>query len=113
MEAINQVKPFFMEKHIKFDIYRMCIEKGIIRKEQLSPTTFYRLIREYDLLNDDVEDNKKRLAFAMEHALTCGRQTPCLGRMSPNTRQSSLRLSMTRQESYAMPSSFLMKPLIR
>ncbi len=68
MEAINQVKPFFMEKHTKFDIYRMCIEKGIIRKEQLAPTTFYRLIREYDLLNDDVEDNKKRLAFAMEHA---------------------------------------------
>jgi len=68
MEAINQVKPFFVKKHTKFDIYRMCIEKGIIRKEQMAPTTFYRLIREYDLLNDDVEQNKKRLAFAMEHA---------------------------------------------
>lgn len=68
MEAINQVRPHFMDRHTKFDIYRMCIEKGIIRKEQLAPTTFYRLIREFDLLNDDIEHNKKRLAFAMEHA---------------------------------------------
>ena len=68
LEAINQVRPFFMDKHTKFDIYRMCIEKGIIRKEQLAPTTFYRFIREYDLLKDDAKDNKRRLAFAMEHA---------------------------------------------
>ncbi len=59
----------FMEnKFTKFDIYRMCIKKGILKKEQLAPTTFYRFIREYDLLNDHVKDNKKRLAFAMAHA---------------------------------------------
>jgi putative transposase len=69
IEAINQVLPLFHEnKYTKFDIYRMCIQKGILRKEQLAPTTFYRFIREYDLLSDNIESNKKRLAFAMEHA---------------------------------------------
>lgn len=69
LEAINQVLPMFREnKYTKFDIYRMCIEKGLLRKEQIAPTTFYRFIREYDLLNDKIESNKKRLAFAMAHA---------------------------------------------
>ena len=69
MEAINQVLPLFRDKHhTKFDIYRACIKKGVLRKEQLAPTSFYRFIREYDLLNDNIESNKKRLAFAMEHA---------------------------------------------
>ncbi len=69
LEAINQVLPMFREnRYTKFDIYRMCIEKGLLRKEQIAPTTFYRFIREYDLLNDHIESNKKRLAFAMEHA---------------------------------------------
>ena len=69
MEAINQVRPMFLNnRHTKFDIYRMCIQKGILRKEQLAPTTFYRFIKEYDLLNDEINNNKKRLAFAMEHA---------------------------------------------
>ncbi len=69
LEAINQVLPFFMDnRHTKFDIYRMCIEKGILTKDQLAPTSFYRFVREYDLLNDNIENNKKRLAFAMAHA---------------------------------------------
>lgn len=69
MEAINQVRPYFVNKRCtRFDIYRMCIEKGILTKEQLAPTTYYRFIREYELLNDNIEHNKKRLAFAMEHA---------------------------------------------
>ncbi|NNL43215.1 MAG: DDE-type integrase/transposase/recombinase [Desulfobacterales bacterium] len=69
MEAINQVLPMFRQnQYTKFDVYRMCIKKGILRKEQLAVTTFYRFIREYDLLNDNIESNKKRLAFAMEHA---------------------------------------------
>jgi putative transposase len=69
LEALNQVKPLFMERnHTKFDLYRMCIQKGVLRKEQLAPTTFYRFVREYDLLNDPIDHNKKRLAFAMAHA---------------------------------------------
>ncbi len=69
MEAINQVLPqFHKNRYTKFDLYRMCINKGILRREQLAPTTFYRFIREYDLLNNNIESNKRRLAFAMEHA---------------------------------------------
>ena len=69
LEAINQVKPFFKKDgYTKFDLYRMCIKKGVLKKNRLAPTTFYRFIREYDLLSDDIERNKKRLAFAMAHA---------------------------------------------
>lgn len=71
LEAVNQVLPMFRltGKHYnKFDIYRVCIEKGIIRKEELSPTNYYRFISKYELLKDDVEKNKKRLAFSMQYA---------------------------------------------
>jgi hypothetical protein len=70
LEAINQVMPYFRAKkrYNKFAVYRCCIEKGILRKEELAPTTFYRFIKEYELLKDDPGDNKQRLAFAMQHA---------------------------------------------
>lgn len=69
LEAINQVLPLFMtNRHTKFDIYRTCIKKGILTKEQLSQTSYYRFIREYKLLDNNIDNNKKRLAFAMEHA---------------------------------------------
>lgn len=70
LEAINQVLPLFREKRFcKSDIYRKCIEKGLIRKSELAPTTFYRFIRDYELLRKDAEEhNKKRLAFAMQYA---------------------------------------------
>jgi putative transposase len=69
LEAINQVLPMFREnKYTRFDIYRMCIEKGIFSKDCLAPTTFYRFVREHDLLDDKIESSKMRLAFAMEHA---------------------------------------------
>lgn len=69
MEAINQVLPLFREnQYTKFDIYRMCIEKGIFSKDRLAPTTFYRFVREHDLFDDKIESSKRRLAFAMEHA---------------------------------------------
>ncbi len=69
LEAINEVLPFFREKkYNKSDIYRKCIEKGILNKSQIAPTTFYRFIKEYELLKEDVSNNKKRLVFAMQYA---------------------------------------------
>lgn len=69
LEAINQVLPMFRgNSYNKSAIYKACIEKGILTKEKIAPTTFYRFIREYDLLSDKIENNRKRLAFAMEHA---------------------------------------------
>ena len=70
LEAINQVLPLFRHKKRfnKSDIYRCCIEKGTLRKEHIAWTTFYRFIKEYDLLKDEPSDNKTRLAFAMQYA---------------------------------------------
>ena len=70
LEAINQVLPLFREKaYNKSAIYRKCIEKGLLKKENIGPTTFYRFIREYDLLDScPGKNNKKRMAFAMQYA---------------------------------------------
>ena len=71
LEAINQVLPFFRPKGRlnRAAIYRRCIELGLLRKEQLAPTTFYRFVKQFELLKDDPSDeNKHRLAFAMQYA---------------------------------------------
>jgi len=68
LEAINIAKQHFRDKHYdRMRLYRYCIEKGILNKKQISQTSFYRMIREYELLKDQT-NNKKRLAFAMQYA---------------------------------------------
>ncbi len=70
LEAVNTAKPHFRNGQFnKMEIYRFCIEKGLLRKQQIAQTTFYRFIKEYELLkNDDTALNKMRLAFAMQYA---------------------------------------------
>lgn len=69
LEAINAAKPHFRGNYTPMAIYRFCIEKGLLRKEQIAQTTFYRLIRQYELFKDDEQaKNKMRLAFAMRYA---------------------------------------------
>jgi transposase InsO family protein len=69
LEAINTAKPHFRNSSKPMQIYRFCIENNILRKEQIAQTTFYRFIREYELLKqDDSTQNKMRLAFAMQFA---------------------------------------------
>lgn len=70
LEAINQVLPLFRNNRFnKLEIYRTCIAKGLIHSRELSKTSFYRLVKEYELLkNDDEIESKKRLAFAMQYA---------------------------------------------
>jgi transposase InsO family protein len=70
LEAINIAKAHFRDKHYdRMRLYRYCIEKGILNKNQIAQTTFYRFIREYELLKDDDQlNNKKRLAFCMQYA---------------------------------------------
>jgi putative transposase len=69
LEAINAAKPHFHGPRTnKLAIYRFCIEKGLLQKDRIARTTFYRFIREYELLAPDADDNKKRLAFSMPHA---------------------------------------------
>jgi len=69
LEALNQVIPLYREKsYSKIQLYRACIEKGLIHYGQISQTTFYRFVNFYELLNDSIENNKKRLAFSMQFA---------------------------------------------
>lgn len=70
LEALNAALPHFRERQYnKSDLFRFCVEKNRLRRERIAPTTFYRLIREYDLLpKDGGGDNKRRLAFAMQYA---------------------------------------------
>jgi transposase InsO family protein len=68
LEAINQVKVHFRGKHYNWmALYRKAIELGILRKNQIAQTTFYRLIHEYELLKEDSQV-PQRLAFAMQYA---------------------------------------------
>ncbi|QVL30214.1 DDE-type integrase/transposase/recombinase [Telmatocola sphagniphila] len=69
LEAINAAQPHFHNKRSnKRAIYRFCIERGFLQADRIAQTTFYRFIREYDLLAPVDNDNKKRLAFSMKFA---------------------------------------------
>ena len=50
-EAIEQVLPEFRdERYNKLMIYRRCIERGALSKAECSQTSFFRLVKKYDLL---------------------------------------------------------------
>jgi transposase InsO family protein len=70
LEALNAAKPHFHHHSAnKRALYRFCIEHGLLQPDRLAQTTFYRFIREYDLLaSQDQDDHKKRLAFSMQYA---------------------------------------------
>ena len=69
LEALNAAKPHFHNSRTnKRAIYRFCIEKGLLQRDRIAQTTFYRFIREYELLAPDDNDNKQRLAFSMKFA---------------------------------------------
>lgn len=69
LEAINAAKPHFHNPRAnKRALYRFCIEKGLLLADRIAQTTFYRFIREYELLAADDHDHKQRLAFSMKHA---------------------------------------------
>jgi hypothetical protein len=71
-EAIEQVLPLFRKQekgYNKQEIYRACLEKGILRKELIAQTTFYRFIREYELMKSKtVDGNPHRLAYSKAFA---------------------------------------------
>ncbi len=79
LEAINAVIPSFHNKnYTKMDLYRSCIQKGFLTRDQISQTNFYRYVREYDLLSEDITKvSKRRQAFSMQYAndLWCLRGT--------------------------------------
>jgi hypothetical protein len=75
LEAINTALPNFhagkpgnKKTPTKSAVYRYCIENGLLHASQIALTTFCRFVREYELLKDDPGENKRRLAFSMQHA---------------------------------------------
>lgn len=69
LEAINAALPHFHTSRFnKSELYRFCLKKNLLRKEQMSPTTFFRYIREHGLLEKLSPKEKQRLAFAMQYA---------------------------------------------
>jgi transposase InsO family protein len=69
LEAINAASPHFHNHRAnKRALYRYCIANGLLHADRLAQTTFYRFIREYELLAPQDNDHKQRLAFSMKHA---------------------------------------------
>lgn len=70
LEAVEQVLPLFRGKHFnKGQIYRACIERGLLRRENVAPNTFRRLCNQLELLKPDTQvQNKRRLAFSKQYA---------------------------------------------
>jgi putative transposase len=69
LEALNAAKPHFHNQRTnKRALYRFCVANGLLQPDRIAQTTFYRFIREYELLAPDDNDNKKRLAFSMKYA---------------------------------------------
>ena len=73
LEAIEKVLPFFHGKKYNIaEVYRACIEKGLLRRNQIAPNTFRRHVNTFGLLksSDELGDGRRkvRLAFAKAHA---------------------------------------------
>lgn len=70
-EAIHEVLPHLSKNKQgvlpKSVLYRTLLQKGLITRTQLAPTTFYRMVRQHELLNETVTQ-KLRLSFSMQHA---------------------------------------------
>lgn len=70
LDAIEKVLPYFHGKTPpKAAIYRTCIERGLLRREEVAVNTFGRIVNAYDLLKPQKQtEGKRRLAFAKAHA---------------------------------------------
>jgi putative transposase len=69
-EAIEHVRGSFRKGQANLAaLYRTCIERGLLVREQVAPNTFRRIVKRHELLKPDPEvQDKRRLAFAKAHA---------------------------------------------
>lgn len=69
LEAIEHALPAFHGDPPNVTaVYRVCIERGLLRREQVAPNTFRRIVKAHDLLKPATDAPKQRLAFAKPHA---------------------------------------------
>ena len=68
-EAMHEVLPTLAHNKVgiipKSTVYRVLLQRGFFTRSQLAPTTFYRMIRQHQLL-DERAIQKQRLSFAMQ-----------------------------------------------
>ena len=68
-EAIHEVLPSLATNKVgilpKSVLYRVLLQRGLFTQSQLAPTTFYRMLRDNHLL-DEQSVQKHRLSFAMQ-----------------------------------------------
>ena len=64
--AINLALPLFKNSTPNIaELHRCCIQKGFLRADQIAITTFRKVIKKYDLLQDPTQTtNKLRKAFS-------------------------------------------------
>jgi transposase InsO family protein len=68
-EAIDQVLPHFRGPTNIASIYRACIEKNLLQRQQVAPNTFRRVVARFEMLKSASEtESKARLAFSKAHA---------------------------------------------
>ena len=71
-EAIEHVLPAFRSDRRRLTIaavYRECIERNLLRRDEVAPNTFRRIVNSYELLKPEAKSSdKRRLAFAKAHA---------------------------------------------
>jgi len=70
-EAIHEVLPTLVPNKVgvipRSVLYRVLLQRALFTRSQLSPTTFYRILRTHQLLNEPTL-HKQRLSFAMQFA---------------------------------------------
>ncbi len=68
-EAIDQARAGLRPGFRLSRLYRACIERGLLRREQIAPNTFRRIVRRYQMLKPDAETtSNERLCFAKRFA---------------------------------------------
>jgi len=68
-EAVDQARAFLRPGFRLSQLYRVCIEKGFLLREQVAPNTFRRIVARYEMIKPDAEtENKERLAFSKRYA---------------------------------------------
>lgn len=68
-EAIDQARAGLRPPFRLSQLYRACIEAGLLRREQIAPNTFRRIVRRYQMLKPDAEaTSQERLCFAKRFA---------------------------------------------
>jgi len=69
-EAIEAVLPDFHDQRAtKMALYRRCIERGLVSAQECSQTSWFRIIRAYDLMVPAAKsDNKRRKAFSKAYS---------------------------------------------